>query len=304
MDDATALPTLTPAHANIRGLRCNTLLGEAGWPRILSFIEQNERTIVSSLTCAGLLSAANSVRRTAAFGRDQLVIGGALSLERLMRARVRFPALCVHTLSLNDCCAVIDVFVGALAECCPLLESVDLSGDEDVYPHSKITDASVGALARSCPLLESVNLCWCMVITNVRLYGRGLITDASVTALAESCPLLESVNLCRCRMITDASVGALAESCPWLKSVDLSGKDWRNPSKITDVSIVALAGNCPLLESVDLACCTLLTDLSIGALAGNCPQLESVNVFGCELITDASIVALKAALPDVSVNGP
>ena len=144
MDDATALPTAPPAHANIRGLRCNTLLGEAGWPRILSFIEQNERTIVSSLTCAGLLSAANSVRRTAAFGPNQLVVGGALSLGRLVRARVRFPALCVHALSFNGCNAT-DVFVSAVALQCREVESVDRTGCW------QITDASVGVLAGSCP---------------------------------------------------------------------------------------------------------------------------------------------------------
>ena len=222
MDDATALPATPPAHANIRGLRCNTLLGEAGWPSILSYIEQNERTIVSSLTCAGLLSAANSVRRTAAFGPDQFVIGGVLSLERLVRARARFPALCVHTLCFDDCNAT-DVFVSAVARQCCEVESVDLT------LCALITDASIGALAESCPRLKIVNLGGCV-----------RITDVSLVALAGSCPLLESVDLYWCELLTDVSIVALAGNCPLLKSVNLDGCEL-----ITDASVAALRAALP-----------------------------------------------------------
>ena len=202
---ATAVASV-PAHAHIiRGLDCYSHLG---WPRILFFIEQKERTIVTSLTCVGLLSAANAVKRTAAFGHYQFAIGGALSLERLVRARARFSALCVHTLSFSRCDAVTDVFVNAVAlQCCDSeVESVNLWGCK------LITDASIEALARSYPKLKSVDLTYCT-----------LLTDASIGALAGNCPLLESVNLACCSLLTDLSVVALAGSCPLLESVTLCG---------------------------------------------------------------------------------
>ena len=229
----------------------------------------------------------------------------------------------LRVVDLSGCVQVTDVSIVAMAESCPWLKSVDLSGKDGWNP-SKITDASIGALVGSCPLLESVHLAWCT-----------LLTDASIVAFAGSCPLLKSlggfftigeatfngesgltdaiidqvmlrpeaaelksVNLRGCKLLTDVSIVPLAGSCPLLKSVNL----WRC-KLLTDVSVGALAGSCPLLESVNLTFCKLLTDASIVAFAGSCPLLKSVDLGGRRLITHASIAALKAALPDVSVHG-
>ena len=89
----------------------------------------------------------------------------------------------LRVVDLSGCVQVTDVSIVAMAESCPWLKSVDLSGNY-WHTHSKITDASIGALAGSCPLLESVILCGCK-----------LLTDVSIGALAGSCPLLKSVSL-------------------------------------------------------------------------------------------------------------
>jgi len=122
-------------------------------------------------------------------GKGDLVVGNyagnikvwvniKLSLLRLVRARARFPALCVYTHSFVGCNAVTDVFVNAVALQCCEVESVDLTGC------GLITDTSIMTLAESYPRLKSVSLTRCT-----------LLTDTSVVALVRSCPQLKSLNL-------------------------------------------------------------------------------------------------------------
>jgi hypothetical protein len=203
----------------VRGLQCD---GLGGWRRIFSFTESKARTF-ASVACVAFYGPANSVKRTMPFGRQLLVVDGAPTLERLVRARERFPALCVNAIDLKGRKEITDDFIVALVEICPEMTDLNLHGCE------LLTDVSIVAFAGSCPLLESVILECCE-----------LLTDASIGALAGSCPLLESVNLAGCKLLTDASIGALAGSCPLLKSVDLRGC-----TLLTDASIAALKAALP-----------------------------------------------------------
>ena len=280
-----------PGHSSIRGLDCHSLLG---WPRILSFIEQNERTVASSLTCAGFLHAANAVWRTGTFDSDQLVVGGALSLHRFMRAHARFPALSVQTLSFFGCKQLTNDSIVALAASCPLLKSVNLAFC------SRITDASVVALTACCPWLKSVDLTDCE-----------LITDASIMALARSCPRLESVNLtwCDSELITEIAIVTLMEKYPKLTSVGgyftINGATFTGKPGLTDAIVAQfmLRPEAAELEIVNLSHCWQITDVSILMLAKSCAQLTSVNLYNCPHITDASVVFFAASSPRLeSVN--
>ena len=235
----------------VRGLQCD---GLGGWRRIFSFTESKART-AASVACVAFHGPANSVKRTTTFGRELLVVDGAPTLERLVRARERFPALCVNVINLKECEEITDDFIVALVEICPEMTDLNLEGCE------LLTDASIGALAGGCPLLKCVNFGGCE-----------LLTDASIGAFAGSCPLLKSVDLCGSKLLTDTAIVALAGSCPLLESVHLAFC-----KLLTDVSVGALAGNCPLLKSVDLICCELITDTSIAALIAALPD---VSVFG------------------------
>ena len=186
----------------VRGLQCD---GLGGWRRIFSFTESKART-AASVACVAFHGPANSVKRTMTFGRELLIVDGAPTLERLVRARERFPALCVNVINLKECEEITDDFIVALVEICPEMTDLNLEGCE------LLTDVSIGAFAGSCPLLESVNFGGCE-----------LLTDVSIVAFAGSCPLLKSVNLGGCELLTDVSIGAFAGSCPLLESVNLAG---------------------------------------------------------------------------------
>ena len=186
----------------VRGLQCD---GLGGWRRIFSFTESKARTF-ASVACVAFYGPANSVTRTTTFGRELLVVDGAPTLERLVRARERFPALCVTAINLKGCNEITDDFIVALVEICPEMADLNLEGCE------LLTDVSIGAFVGSCPLLKCVDFSYCK-----------RLTDVSIGALAGNCPLLESVDLSRYSLLTDVSIVALAGNCPQLKSVTLYG---------------------------------------------------------------------------------
>ena len=171
---------------------------------IFSFFESSALTAASA-ACVAFHGPADSVKRTATFGRKLLVVDGVPTLERLGRARERFPALCVDAIDLKGCNEITDDFIVTLV------------------------DASIGALAGNCHQLKSVNFCGCE-----------LLTDASIRALAENCHQLKSVDLHDCKRLTDASIVAFAGSCPLLKSVNFACC-----TLITDASIAALKAALP-----------------------------------------------------------
>ena len=270
--------------AIVNGLQCD---GLGGWGRIFSFTESKARTR-ASVACVAFLNHTNSVPRSATFGREQLVVDGAPTLERLVRARERFPALCVLAINLEveeeeeeeeeEFTGITDDFIVALVEICPEITDLNLKG-------CFITDVSIVVLTEKCPRLKSLNISSCEEITDVAIVG-----------LVGSCPLLKSVNLAWDCLITDASIVVLAESCPQLESLNIEG------DAITDVSVLALAENCPQLESVNFGSCERITGASIVTLAESCPQLKCVILHDCKLITDVSVGALAVHCPLVIVD--
>ena len=135
---------------------------------------------------------------------------------------VAFARSCLKSVCLDFCVPLTDICFGALAERCPLLESVSLRGCE-------LTDVSIVALAKKCARLSSVNFAFC-----------DLLTDVSIMALAGNSSLLESVNLGSCKLLTDVSIVAFAGSCPLLKSVNFT-----HCYLLTDASVAALKAALP-----------------------------------------------------------
>ena len=278
--EATKRHRCDRAAAIVNGLQCG---GLGGWERIFSFTEPKGRTRASA-ACVAFFTPTNNVKRSATFGRKQLIVDGAPTLERLLRARERFPELCVRAINLQWCGMITDGFIAVLIGICPEVTDVNLEGC------FRITDASIVALAKRCPLLKKVNLSNCE-----------LITDVSVGSLAECCPQLKNVNLAYCKRLTDASVGSLAECRPQLENVNLA-----YCKRLTDASIVALAKRCPLLKKVNLEGCFRITGVSVGLLAECCPQLKSLkfprlnSVDGCFAI-DGTTFTGESGLTDAIV---
>ena len=258
--EATKRHRCDRAAAIVNGLQCG---GLGGWERIFSFTEPKGRTRASA-ACVAFFTPTNNVKRSATFGRKQLIVDGAPTLERLLRARERFPELCVRAINLQWCGMITDGFIAVLIGICPEVTDVNLEGC------FRITDASIVALAKRCPLLKKVNLSNCKLITGV-----------SIGLLAEFCPQLKSMKFPR--WILDGYFT--------INEATLTGP---GGSELTDAIVVEvmLRPEAAELTEVDLVGCVLITDASAVAVAASCPQLKRVNLEGCELITDASIVVL------------
>ena len=95
---------------------------------------------------------------------------------------------------------VSDVCLKALAQTCPLLESLDLK-------HLNITDCGVVALARGCPALTNLDVSCCSGIT-----------DTSISALADRTDTnmqLQKLNLRHCGGVSAGAVLAYSCKCPF-----------------------------------------------------------------------------------------
>ncbi len=198
-----------------------------------------------------------------------------------------------------------NVELGMLANCCPQLTNISLSG---CY---RITDSGLDTLARGCPQLSSLDLAQCKQITNIGLDAlvRGCpklssldlsqckqITGSGITALLKGCPNLANLNLWGCDQIKDNELITLAQSRPNLSSLDLS---WC--TQITDIGLRALAEGCPNLSSLNLSHCAKITHGALHALAQGCPHLSSLDLSLCSRITDIGLSALLAAHPRITV---
>jgi hypothetical protein len=213
-----------------------------------------------------------------------------------------------------------DACVHAVADGCPLLQELDLTGWDC------ITDAALVAVASRCPQLERLALSRCERVTDVGVIAvttrcqrlrtldvqgcelvtvdsmlRGLVhcreleelslrfAGAPAALLGTQWPRLRKVSVDRpCYLdVTNGDIAMLAGHCPALQSLTLNGC-----AMLTDAAVLAVAAHCPRLEELDLSRCSALTDASLLAVAANCPRLSRLDVCYCQALTDASITAV------------
>ena len=117
----------------VGGLQCDSL---GGWGRIFSFTEPQARTR-ASVACVAFLGPTNSVPRSATFGRKQLIVDGAPTFDRVVRAHERFPALCVNAINLKGCNEITDDFIVALVEICPEITDLNLESCSPTPPSGR-----------------------------------------------------------------------------------------------------------------------------------------------------------------------
>ena len=84
---------MTAAYRRVHESTGLTMSAIGGWPHVISFGGQTERTNVTSVVCVAFFDAANAMPRSATFGVE--VLGGvdSFSLDKLRSAHERFPAL-------------------------------------------------------------------------------------------------------------------------------------------------------------------------------------------------------------------
>ncbi|CAH0377113.1 unnamed protein product [Pelagomonas calceolata] len=163
--------------------------------------------------------------------------GDELTEDGLVYALERFPALSTLRVSPRgpgggDEALVRDKTVLAVARHCKSFKKLDLYGAE-------LTDASIVALANGCPLLETLDLHSSCSDSDAPAPA---LTDASLIAVGERCGLLKSLTLSNCERFTDAGVLSLARGCPLLERVHVDNCPW-----FGDAAVAALAAHCPLL---------------------------------------------------------
>ena len=84
---------MTAAYRRVHESTGLTMAAIGGWPHVISFGEQTERTNVTSVVCVAFLDAANAMPRSATFGLEVLGCVDSFSLNKLRTAHERFPAL-------------------------------------------------------------------------------------------------------------------------------------------------------------------------------------------------------------------
>ena len=88
-----AAVAMTAAYRRVHESTGLTMAVIGGWPHVISFGGQTERTNVTSVVCVAFLEVANAMPRSATFGIE--VLGGvdSFSLDKLRTAHERFSAL-------------------------------------------------------------------------------------------------------------------------------------------------------------------------------------------------------------------
>eukprot|EP00899_Mesostigma_viride_P008072 jgi/Mesvir1/17266/Mv07675-RA.1 len=123
------------------------------------------------------------------------------------------------------CDAVTDESVIALAENCPRLSFVEVSG-------CKVGDRGILALVTRGSLLLKLRACGCVAIT-----------DASLMALSERCPKLEALMVSGCRGVTGAGARAVASKCREMMCLQIEN------CSLTVDDVQAVKGMRPHLET-------------------------------------------------------
>jgi hypothetical protein len=219
----------------------------------------------------------------------------------------------------GDDSGMTDACVQAIAEGCPLLQELGLTGWVDLTDAAllavaercpqlerltlekcyQVTDAGIIAIATHCPRLRALDMSDCRLLTDESIV-RGLVhckeleeltpsfVRASLALVWSACPRLRNVDLQFASFdLTDDDVALLAQSCPGLQSLWL-----HHCSRLTDAAVLAVAAHCPRLKELDVSFCYKLTDASLHALAVNCPLLGFLDVTGCRALTEAGVMAV------------
>ena len=98
---------MTAAYRRVHESTGLSMSAVGGWPHVISFMGQTERTNVTSVVCLAFLDAANAHPRSATFGLEVLGGVGAFSFGKMRTAHTRFPALHDVVFEVNDYGSVV-----------------------------------------------------------------------------------------------------------------------------------------------------------------------------------------------------
>ena len=181
----------------------------------------------------------------------------------------------LESLSLRRCIHITDEGLLHIAQRCPSLRALDLSGCGP-----KVSDRSLLAVAHNRCLSTAI------------LDSCRSLSDTAIAALARLCPLTQLSLRGDMPQVTPFGMRALSEGSGRTLS-SLAMGEWA-----TDAAVVALAERCVALSRLRLHGCAKLTPDGLLSAAGpGFPALAELEVdWGCALITQEAVQRAHASL--------
>lgn len=175
---------------------------------------------------------------------------------------------------LAGACLVTDTGVGALAQTCPHIKSIDIS-----HCHG-ITDAFLIAVAQFSAHLTSLDVTGCVSITN-----------KGISSLCCGCTKMTHLRISGCSRVTDVGV-AMLSSLPHLETLVVSSCEY-----VTDRSLLKIGPRCKQLKHVDISNLDLASAAVVESFSRHCPLLTTFNCESCNFTAKEFATAVNGTLP-------
>ena len=248
---------------------------------------------------------------------DRMQLHSDYESEDLVVARFLFRS----SQSVKNASDLTDDALVAVANCCPNLEELSLSG------MSQVTQSGLSVITTQCPHLKCVRVSLangnlvlpiifanCRELTHLRMvYFRMDDENLPAPAFHEVSTSLKSLKLGGFLLSEDA-LAALDERCPALTALELfgSGEGYAHLSSIAhrfphlvrlcfcvkghadDEATAAFVRSHPMLESLQLQEAPI-TDSALSAIAACCPSFTSLSIGGCKAVTSVGICHVAKA---------
>ena len=175
-------------------------------------------------------------------------------------------------LSLRSCSKVTDAGFEYIFRSCPALQVLDLSFSD------LVGDKALASLADTCPHLESLNLTGCRQVSDtgcsalarlrelkaIHLELCNKVTDVGIQKIVRAAGTrLQVLNLGDVRHMTNVSVQIIADHCPALVQLSIAGN-----MQAMDMDVGDICARATLLQALNLRACRRLTDGCLKPIAG------------------------------------
>jgi hypothetical protein len=186
---------------------------------------------------------------------------------------------------------VDSIMLEILAEHCPLLESIEITG--------RYTDSQSAMII----ILTFLSHATSARLTSITISMNSWVNEGVIDAIASNCPALTSLNITGSPgrgwgttpiddplqgTLSDRAFANLAKQCQSLKHVALDGS-----YSLCDCHVISLAEQCSSLESLSLKKCSHLTDASLTVVARLCTQLTHLDCRDIPHLTSETLIAFS-----------
>ncbi|KAI9016009.1 hypothetical protein DFJ74DRAFT_709075 [Hyaloraphidium curvatum] len=217
---------------------------------------------------------------------------------------IKLAGSAMRSVKLHELRAADDVLLGAMFRFCPLLESLEISGN---CPYT----AAAFEVKSKVPLHR------------LSIHGSGTFNDAALASLLRSCSLeLRELAIVKCRNVTRLSLVNLANAVS-LESLELTELDFSGPATISiEDALLSLSDRLKSLRTFRAGVCRQMTDRGLEnllsfagekmveldvnyngrlgdagarAIATHCRAIETLNISWCPGITSDALLDLVLA---------